>query len=140
MQVERAASSGAEWYQNPLNVAPRGLTLQSIRLIYAGSREPASGLEPLSCSLRVIIHALHGFARACKSKGFPLLRLAMRCTVLRSRWCQSGVNIILIFAGHPRPPTASQIQSTGLTNRKAKSRLGHRPEGFAIRPSREYGV
>jgi hypothetical protein len=29
----------------------------------------------------------------------------------RSRWYQSGVNIILIFAGHHRLPTASQIQS-----------------------------
>src|SRR5215208_4840927 len=45
-------------------------------------------------SLRVIIHALQGFARACKSpisKGFSPLRLSMCCTVLRSRWCQSGV-------------------------------------------------
>jgi hypothetical protein len=92
MQVKRAASSGAEWYQNPLNVAPRGLTLQSIRLIYAGSREPTSGLEPPTCSLRVIIHALHGFARACKSKGFPHLRLAMRCTVL----LRGGVKVVSI--------------------------------------------
>jgi hypothetical protein len=33
MQVKCPASSGAEWYQNPLGVAPRGLTLHSIRLI-----------------------------------------------------------------------------------------------------------
>jgi len=35
--------------------------------------EPTSGLEPLSCSLRVITQAVQGFARACKcrvSKGF----------------------------------------------------------------------
>jgi hypothetical protein len=53
-----------------------------------------SGLEPLSCSLRVIIHALQGFARACKcriSRRFSYLWLAKCCTVLRSRWCQSGV-------------------------------------------------
>ena len=46
------------------------------------------------CSLRVIIRALQGFARACKScidKAVSLLCLALRCTVLRSRWCQSGV-------------------------------------------------
>ena len=58
------------------------------------NKEPTSGLEPLTCSLRVIIQALHGFARACKfpiSKGFSLPWLALRCTVLRSRWCQSGV-------------------------------------------------
>jgi hypothetical protein len=30
------------------------------------------------------------------SKGFPLLWLAACCTVLRSRWCQSGVNITLL--------------------------------------------
>jgi hypothetical protein len=29
----------------------------------------------------------------------------------RSRWCQTGVHIILIFAGHHRPPAASQMQS-----------------------------
>jgi hypothetical protein len=38
------------------------------------SREPTSGLEPLSCSLRVIHRALQGRVRACKtriSEGFP---------------------------------------------------------------------
>ena len=42
-------------------------------------KEPTSGLEPLTCSLRVIIGALEGFARGCKprlSKGFAFLRLA----------------------------------------------------------------
>jgi hypothetical protein len=48
----------------------------------------------LACSLRVIIQALQGFARGCKSpisKGVSFLPLALCCTVLRSRWCQSGV-------------------------------------------------
>jgi arsenate reductase (thioredoxin) len=52
-----------------------------------------SGLEPLYCSLRVITQALQGCAGACKSrisKRLSLLRFARRCTVLRSRWCQSG--------------------------------------------------
>ena len=52
-------------------------------------------------SLRVIIHALQRFARGCKSrKSRPvsLLWLAQCCTVLRSRWCQSGVNITLVSA------------------------------------------
>src|SRR5215208_7738614 len=31
-------------------------------------REPTSGLEPLSCSLRVITHALQGFAEGCKCR------------------------------------------------------------------------
>jgi hypothetical protein len=45
-------------------------------------------------SLRVITQALHGFARGCKariSKGVSFLRLDPCCTVLRSRWCQSGI-------------------------------------------------
>jgi hypothetical protein len=46
------------------------------------------------CSLRVIIQVLQGVARTCKfriCRRFSLLRLALHCTVLRSRWCQSGV-------------------------------------------------
>jgi hypothetical protein len=56
--------------------------------------EPTSGLEPLTCSLRVIIHALQGFAQACKSRIFrrlSLLRIAPCCTALRSRWYQIGI-------------------------------------------------
>jgi hypothetical protein len=62
------------------------------------NKEPTSGLEPLTCSLRVISHALQGFAEACKSpisRRFSLLWLAACCTVLRSRWCQSGVKLPL---------------------------------------------
>ena len=50
-------------------------------------------------SLRVMFHALQGVARDCKwvlFRGFSLPWLALRCTVLRSRWCQSGVNIALV--------------------------------------------
>src|SRR5918994_3089974 len=57
-------------------------------------REPTSGLEPLTCSLRVCGHVLQGFARGCKSpisKGVSFLCLAQCCTVLRSRWYQSGI-------------------------------------------------
>src|SRR5215207_8753168 len=59
-------------------------------------REPTSGLEPLSCSLRVIDQALQGCAGDCKSrisKPLPLLCFAPHCTVLRSRWCQCGVSV-----------------------------------------------
>jgi hypothetical protein len=48
--------------------------------------------------LRVIIQVLLVFARGCKSriyKVLSLLCLAPSCTVLRSRWCQSGVKIAL---------------------------------------------
>jgi hypothetical protein len=47
------------------------------------------------CSLRVIPQALQGRARACKSpipKRLSLLGVAARCTVLRSRWYQSGIS------------------------------------------------
>ena len=64
-------------------------------------REPTSGLEPLSCSLRVIGQALPGIARACKScisRRLSLLGVALCCTVLHSRWYQDGINITLVFA------------------------------------------
>ena len=53
------------------------------------------------CSLRVIGPVLLGFAEGCKSrisKRLSLLRVAACCTVLRSRWCQSGVNFRIVFA------------------------------------------
>jgi hypothetical protein len=58
-------------------------------------REPTRGLESLTCSLRVINRVLQSLAGGCKFRmykpdSFP--RLAPCCTVLRSRWCQSGVN------------------------------------------------
>jgi hypothetical protein len=75
--------------------------------------KPTSGLEPLTCSLGVISQALQGFARACKtriSKPVSFLSLAACCTVLRSRWCQSGVNRChkLVLRCHPvtAPPCA----------------------------------
>ena len=45
-------------------------------------------------SSRVMRQALQGFARACEtriSKGVSILQAAVCCTVLGSRWCQSGV-------------------------------------------------
>jgi hypothetical protein len=64
-------------------------------------REPTSGLEPLTCSLRVITQALQGCAGGCKSRisrRLSLLRVAACCTVLRSRWYQSGINFPLLPA------------------------------------------
>jgi hypothetical protein len=56
--------------------------------------EPTSGLEPLTCSLRVITQALQGCAGGCRTR-IPrpdsLLRVAECCTVLRSRWYQIGI-------------------------------------------------
>jgi hypothetical protein len=78
---------------------------KSVAVTCTGSGEPTSGLKnrlPL-LQLRVITQALQGFARACKSrisKPVSILWLAARCTVLRSRWYQSGVNIVLEPAQH----------------------------------------
>jgi hypothetical protein len=49
--------------------------------------EPTSGLEPLTCSLRVCGQWLLSVARACKSrisKGLSILSLAHYCRVLRA--------------------------------------------------------
>jgi hypothetical protein len=62
------------------------------------SRRADSNRLPL-LQLRVIIHVLQRIALACTYRifsGFSFLGLAPRCTVLRSRWCQSGVNITLV--------------------------------------------
>jgi hypothetical protein len=56
------------------------------------------------CSLRVIGHTLQRFARTCKyriPKRVPLLWVAGCCTVLRSRWYQSGIKRCQEF-GHWR--------------------------------------
>ena len=74
------------------------------------NREPPSGLEPLTCSLRVSGQALQRVAGACKSPIFRLvspLHIARCCTVLRSRWCQSGVKRQRIFGGWPNQPLCS---------------------------------
>jgi hypothetical protein len=72
------------------------VTLASVRFydICRENEEPASGFEPLTCSLGVIGHALQGGAGGCKSpisKGVPFPCLAECCTVLRSRWYHSGI-------------------------------------------------
>ena len=80
-------------YFTGIPVTPR------IFLPIARKEEPTSGLEPLTCSLRVIHQALQGFARGCKSrisKPLPLLCFAPYCTVLRSRWYQSGIRRLRI--------------------------------------------
>src|SRR5215210_3520885 len=78
---------------SPRSVSEDSFT-SSIALIYAESREPTSGLEPLTCSLRVITQALQRYAGGCKfciSRGVSFPCLAACCTVLRSQWYQSGI-------------------------------------------------
>jgi hypothetical protein len=91
----------AQWCQKAHGGEPWASPVPSIPLIYGQKREPTSGLEPLACSLRVIGQELQEFAEACKSgisRRFSLLRFALCCTVLRSRWCQSGINGTLASA------------------------------------------
>jgi hypothetical protein len=88
-----------EWWQKDYVGKPVRFPFPVSRLTYADCGEPTSGLEPLNCSLRVIAQALQGFAGDCKSrisKPLSLLRVAASCTVLRSRWYQSGINITLV--------------------------------------------
>jgi hypothetical protein len=63
--------------------------------------ESTSGLEPLTCSLRVITQALQGLAQGCKScidKPTSFLSFALCCTVLRSRWYQSGIKTSVSYS------------------------------------------
>jgi hypothetical protein len=81
-------------------------SLPSAKVVYQGAsasmyqcqckeyREPTSGLEPLSCSLRVIGHTLQRCAGDCKCRifrGISFPCLALCCTVLRCRWYQIGI-------------------------------------------------
>ena len=74
------------------------------------NKEPTSGLEQLSCSLRVIHQALQVCAGDCKCRifrGVSFPCLALCCTVVRSRWYQSG--IIPLRIEYPLVPHLSII-------------------------------
>src|SRR5215213_10402264 len=69
-------------------------TFLFLRLLQAKRRADERTRTAYPCSLRVITQALQGFARACKSRIYrrlSVLRIAASCTVLRSRWYQSGI-------------------------------------------------
>jgi hypothetical protein len=54
-----------------------------------------AGFEPATSSLLGRIRVFLSVAAGCKTRipePFSLLRFARRCRVLRSQWCQSGVN------------------------------------------------
>jgi hypothetical protein len=73
------------------------------------------------CSLRVITQALQGFAGPCKtriSKQLSLHRFAGCCTVLRSRWCQSGVNSIYLLNSRYRASLQVVLQDAGCRLRR----------------------
>jgi hypothetical protein len=78
------------------------------------------------CSLRVIHQALHGCAEACKhriSKRLSLLRVAACCTVLRSRWYQSGINVTLHPRGSRAPTKARARRTSALRFGQALQRV-----------------
>jgi hypothetical protein len=79
---------GRRWYIEAF--LPRYLSASAKSI---ESRRADSNRLPL-LQLRVIGQALQGYARDCKlriSKRLSLLRFARCCTVLRSRWYQSGI-------------------------------------------------
>ncbi len=107
--AERGSSSDgrpfflARWHQvgikKGLGVLPSSFPVRTILLRIEVKEEPTSGLEPLTCSLRVIKKVFLSVAGVCRTrihKPFSLLQLAPRCRVLRPRWCQSGVNMSLV--------------------------------------------
>ena|SRR5215211_3516189 len=85
----RYDSSSETLGELPVRVLPIYFEVKAGRMFWR--KEPTSGLEPLSCSLRVIHQALQGYAGDCECripKGVSFLRVAACCTVLHSRWYQ----------------------------------------------------
>ena len=81
-----------------------GVTIKRrIFLQIARKEEPTSGLEPLTCSLRVIGHVLQGFAWGCKS---PFLG-GFFCTGLLSvaPYCAPGGIRVVSIPGSYSPST-----------------------------------
>ena len=84
----RVVSRGLRQYAEALSFSTHSAYLS--RIGRADERTRTADL----ISLRVIHQALQGFARACKCRIFrrlSLLWVSECCTVLRSRWCQSGI-------------------------------------------------
>ena len=72
----------------------RTRALSFLRLLQEKQRADERTRIAFLLQLRVIIQALQGFAGDCKCRifrGISFACLAACCTVLRSRWCQSGV-------------------------------------------------
>jgi hypothetical protein len=103
-----------------------GHLLLSVQLTQ--DRRPTSGLEPLTYSLRVISQVLQGIAEGCKtriSRRLSLLRFAACCTVLRSRWYQSGVNRSIAASQSCSLAHASEVRPAPRRHTSIKSALDH---------------
>ncbi len=94
--VAKTKGLGADAGIKSLRIHQEGLRysgLSRLPMLSAESRRADLRTADLS-SLRVIGHALQGFAQACKSRifrGVSFPCLAQCCAVLRSRWYQSGI-------------------------------------------------
>jgi hypothetical protein len=78
-------------------------------------------------SLRVICQGLQGFAEACKCRifrGVSFLRFAVRCTVLRSRWYQSGIKdaLFLVVCGDLRATQSTFLHLAQIVHLNAQAR------------------
>ncbi len=121
---------------------------------YRESRGADSNRLPL-LQLRVIHQALQGFAQPCKSrisKRLSLLRFAPCCTVLRSRWYQSGIKRLPLMhsrslcqtsapsilsassacEGPPHPWIATMFYPEGVNGRKRKGRGHSKPRPVSV--------
>jgi hypothetical protein len=79
-------------------------------------------------SLRVIGQALQGFAGDCKCcifRGVSFLRLAECCTVLRSRWYQSGINRGIAPAQYCSLAHASEVRPAPRRHTSIQLTLDH---------------
>jgi hypothetical protein len=80
------ANTGLVSNQSQMQPTQRRCLVTDIPLIYAESREPTSGLEPLTCSLRVCGQWLLVVTRVCKSrigKRTFVPSIARYCSVMR---------------------------------------------------------
>ena len=69
----------------------------------------------------MLIHALQGFAGGCKYRIFRGVSFSLACeccTVLRSRWCQSGVNSIYLLNSRYRASLQAVLQDAGCRLRR----------------------
>jgi hypothetical protein len=112
--IRRAYALPTRWRQHgvkkPLAV-DRGFPLSEYSAyLWAKKRADERTRTAYPCSLRVIGQVLHGFAQACKSrivKPFSFLWFAPCCTVLRSRWYQSGIKRLPLMHLRSLSPTGA---------------------------------
>ena len=83
----------AQWCQKLLAIERRLPESSRIPCIQADLGEPTSGLEPLTPAPATSDRSCVAGDCKCRTfRGISFLRLAKCCTVLRSRWYQSGTN------------------------------------------------